>query len=83
MTTKSRVQWGVMTARRITPLPAARTAADAWIYVAALKNKTTKTTVVYRNSDQDMWRTWLAEEGQPTQLALDLPETDAGRQELR
>ncbi|GAB2699737.1 hypothetical protein [Nocardia thraciensis] len=75
MTTTEGVQWGVLVDRVVRPIPTARTAADAWIYVAALKNRMTKKTVVYRNSDQDMWRTWLAEAEQPTQMSLDLPDT--------
>ncbi|MFI9506200.1 hypothetical protein [Nocardia sp. NPDC052566] len=76
MTVNNRVQWGVMVGRVIRPLPHARTVADAMIYLCKVDAGAShsKVVVVYRNSDSDMWRTWIGEREQPTQLAFDLPE---------
>ncbi|MBF6334238.1 hypothetical protein [Nocardia transvalensis] len=82
MTTK-RVQWGVKIGRTIRPLPYARGAADAAIYAAALRNASTKAVVVYRNSEEGMWRSWNGEDELPTQLTLDLPRPESRRKESR
>ncbi|MFI9506794.1 hypothetical protein [Nocardia sp. NPDC052566] len=72
MSTTKRTQWGVMVGRIIRPLPHATTAAEA--HICAAKVNAVKTVVVYRNSNREMWRTWIGEREQPTQLAFDLPE---------
>lgn len=76
MSTKARksVQWGVKIGRTIRPLPKVRKVSDAYIYAAKFNTepRAAKASVVYRNSDDELWRTWIGEHEQPTQLTLDL-----------
>ncbi|MGW0247592.1 hypothetical protein ACWDYH_13235 [Nocardia goodfellowii] len=75
MSTKKRALWGVKVGLSVRPLPDARSLTDAKLFATKLKGvpKNAKTTVVYRYSTNDMWRTFNSRTEVPTQLELELP----------
>ncbi|MET8875583.1 hypothetical protein [Nocardia sp. NPDC004604] len=73
MTARSsrRVQWGVLIGETVRLLPKARNVTDATLYASKITTpRGTKTPVVYRHSDNDMWHRWIDDVPVPTQLNL-------------
>jgi hypothetical protein len=74
MSTRTTVEWGVLIGETVRALPKARNVTDATLYACNLTTGKRRVTavVVYRDSDSEMWRTWIDNTPVPTQFALDL-----------
>ncbi|WP_433679979.1 hypothetical protein [Nocardia sp. CA-119907] len=71
MSARKPVQWGVLIGETVRSLPKARNVTDATLYASKLTTpQGAKTPVVYRHSDDNMWRRWIDKAPVPTQLAL-------------
>ncbi|MGY4101318.1 hypothetical protein ACW2Q0_17460 [Nocardia sp. R16R-3T] len=80
MSARKPVQWGVLIGEQVKPLPKARNVTDATLYASNLNTaRGSKVVVVYRDSDEELWRRWIDEAPVPTQLGLDFDIQPAAR----
>ncbi|MGY4103719.1 hypothetical protein ACW2Q0_29785 [Nocardia sp. R16R-3T] len=79
MSTRKPVQWGVKVGRSVRHLPNISNITQALLIAdkIACGGQSAKHLVVYRHSDSEMWRSWIGDREQPTQLTLDLSGQEA------
>lgn len=80
MSVREPVQWGVLIGRSVRPLPQARHLTAALLFAErATRGAQPKSLVVYRRSDEDLWRMWSTDKPIATQLSFDLADEEASQ----